>query len=78
MYNPRKRRKAMGTATLNGREVVDIEIDGIDMKDYPDFCDSFISGAHWEDTGEPLSDEELEQLNDDGELVYNLTIDSIY
>jgi hypothetical protein len=40
-----------------------IEIDGIDPRDAPDFVDSYISYAEWEDDTE-LTDDELEQLND--------------
>jgi hypothetical protein len=65
-------------ANFKNREIVDIEIEGIDLKDYPDFCDAFISSAAWLDTLELLSDEELDELNEDSSLVYELTIDSIY
>jgi len=46
-----------------GRDVK-IEIDGIDLKDWPDFCDAYISEARYTDTGEELTDSELEQLED--------------
>ena len=49
---------------LNGRKVVDVEVDGVDTRDYPDFCDAYFSNAVYEDTGEELTDEELEQLQD--------------
>lgn len=49
---------------LNGRKVVDVEVDGVDSTDYPDFCDAYFSNAAFEDTGEELTDEELEQLQD--------------
>lgn len=64
--------------TLNNRSVVDLDIDGIDMRDYPDFCDAYIAGAIWEDTEESLTDEELEELNDDRDLVYELVLERIY
>ena len=38
-----------------------ITIDGVDTKDYPDFCDAYISGADWHD-GTPLSEEEVEEF----------------
>lgn len=47
---------------LNGRTVTDIEIDGVDFNDAPDFCDAFVCFASFEDTGEPLTEEELDQL----------------
>lgn len=66
------------TTVLNGREVVDLRIEGIDMRDYPDFCDAFISEAFYADTGEPLTDDDLDTLNDDSDLVYSLVESAIY
>ena len=64
--------------TFKGREICDIEIDGIDHKDYPDFVDAYIYSAYWKDTGKKLTDKELEELQDDGSLTYDLVIDYIY
>jgi hypothetical protein len=52
------------TLLLNGRKVVDAEVDGIDSSDYPDFCDAYFSSAYYDDTGEQLSDQDLEKLQD--------------
>ena len=54
-----------------------LEIDGIDMQDFPDFCDAYISAGSYTD-GTELSDEDLEQLNNDRELVYSLVEKAIY
>jgi len=57
---------------LNGKEVDEksIEIDGIDRRDYPDFSDAYISAANYMD-GTPLSDKEIEELDDqNNELVH--------
>ena len=48
---------------LNGKKVVDLEVDGVDPRDYPDFSDAYFSNGCYED-GTPLTDEELEILND--------------
>ena len=61
---------------LNNRKVIEAEVDGIDPRDYPDFCDSYFASAVWADTGEFLTDEELEQLTDECysekyELIYD-------
>ena len=45
-----------------------IEVDGIDTKDYPDFCDAFIASADYD--GKPMTDEQLEKLNEDSDFVY--------
>jgi len=39
-----------------------IDIEGIDGRDYPDFCDAFVAEADYD--GEPMTEEELDQLND--------------
>lgn len=58
---------------FKGRKVDGIDIDGIDPSDYPDFCDAFICAAHWVDTGEDLSDEELEDLQEcNQDMVYEM------
>jgi hypothetical protein len=64
---------------MNLDNITDIEVDGIDMSDYPDFCDAFIATAFWKDTGVELSEAELDELNDNhGEFVYDHVIKRIY
>ena len=46
---------------LNGKKVVDLEVDGVDSADYPDFSDAYFSYGCYED-GTELTDEELERL----------------
>ena len=48
---------------LNGKNVVDLEVDGVDPRDYPDFSDAYFSNGCYED-GTPLTDEELERLTE--------------
>jgi hypothetical protein len=47
---------------LNDLEVVNVEIDGIDMKDYPDFCDAYIDSAEFKYNGKKLDDGQLAEL----------------
>ena len=56
---------------LKGRVVVDVEIDGVDTRDYPDFCDAYFNYAVFEDTKEELTDEQLEQLTENYPEVVN-------
>jgi hypothetical protein len=42
--------------------IKDVEIDDIDMRDYPDFCDAFLVGATY--TGRELTEDELEYIQD--------------
>ena len=54
--------------SLKFEEVTNIEIDGVDMTDYPDFCDAFVLSADKLD-GSPLNEVELEKLNECGETI---------
>ena len=50
--------------SFRGRTVVDLEVDGVDPRDYPEFADAYVSWAHWADTGEPLNDQELDEFSE--------------
>ena len=43
-------------------KIRDLEVDGVDSRDYPDFCDAFFCKGIWIETGLELTDDELEQL----------------
>lgn len=47
---------------FDNREVVDIEVDGVNSWDAPDFSDAFFSYAVYADNGQELSDIELDVL----------------
>lgn len=51
------------TMQLNGKRVVDAEVDGVDPNDYPDFCDTYFSYACYED-GTELNEAELQELGE--------------
>jgi len=59
--------------TMDYKKIDNIEIDGIDTKDYPDFCDAYISSADYD--GKPMTDEQLDELNEDGDYVYGRIMD---
>ena len=65
---------------INGKAVDkgSIEIEGVDMKDYPDLVDTFISTAYFND-GVELTESECETLQENNsDLVHELALDSIY
>jgi hypothetical protein len=62
--------------TLDYSKISDIEVDGIDMSDYPDFCDAYIVSASYE--GRDMTDEELDLLNNDGQSVYDAVQNFLY
>lgn len=45
-----------------------IELEGIDTKNYPDFCDAFIVSADY--GGKQMTDKQLNELNEDSDFVY--------
>lgn len=53
-----------------------IEVEDINYSDYPDFCDAFISYAEY--NGVALTDEELDEVNDDSDFVYETVLKRIY
>lgn len=56
--------------------ITNIELGGIDTKDYPDFVDAFIESA--EIDGVELTDEELEELNSNSEFVYDCVLKHLF
>jgi hypothetical protein len=64
--------------------IINVEFDNIDYHDAPDFCDAYIVSASIIDRTNPttdireLTDEELEELNEDREFIYEKLIDYIY
>ena len=63
---------------LNNLEVTDVEVDGIDMKDYPDFVDAYIDSAKFVSSGKELTDEQLVELQEENsDLFYEDVIDKV-
>jgi len=63
---------------LNGKTVINIEVDGIDRNDYPDFCDAYFSYATWED-GTELTDDDLELLQyQNGEELHEIVWNQVF
>ena len=44
------------------KDIFNLEIEGVDSKDYPDFCDAFFS--YGEIDGRELTEDELDKLAD--------------
>ena len=66
---------------FNGLEIDDIEIDGVDTRDYPDFCDAYISNM-WlieGDEAREATDAELDDINDnERDFVYDEVYNSLF
>lgn len=52
-------------------------LDGIDTRDYPDFCDAYFAEGFYLD-GTEIPDDILEELSNDSDLVHQKIIDLIY
>ena len=58
--------------------VEDLEVDGVIIWDYPDFCDAYFCRAIWTETGLELTEDELIQLgNDYPELLNTMAYESL-
>jgi len=57
---------------LDHTKIDNIELGEINMNDYPDFCDAQIISADY--NGVEMSDEELDELNEDRQYVHDKVI----
>lgn len=48
---------------------LDLQVDGVDLHDYPDFCDAFFASGTYK--GKELTEKELEELSEDKDLLYD-------
>lgn len=62
--------------SLDYSKIADVVVDGIDFRDAPDFCDAYIASATYD--GRPMTEEELDALNDDPYFVSEAVIKQIY
>lgn len=49
---------------INIEDIEDIQIDGVDPQDYPDFCDAYFVYACWKENGDELTEEQLDMLSE--------------
>jgi len=68
--------KSVPSLRIDLSQVEDIEIDGINPLDYPDFCDAFIIDATYK--GRQMTHDELEALNEDSDFVYEKVMEELY
>lgn len=57
----------MESIKLDYSKISNVFVGGIDMEDFPDFCDAYIESADYENR--EMTDEELEILNEDGSFI---------
>lgn len=61
---------------IDFRQIKNVQVDGIDMRDAYDFVDAFISYA--ELRGIPLTEYQLDKLNEHSDYVYDQVLRWIY
>lgn len=57
-------------------KIEDVEINGIDYRDSPDFVDAFIASATYD--GREMTDDELDALNEDSSYVHEKVYEHLY
>lgn len=65
---------------LVGIEITDVIVEGIDTRDYPDFCDAYIESATCLDNGieRECTEIEIDVLNQNRDFVYEQTLKQLY
>jgi hypothetical protein len=66
----------MTLTELDYSKITNVVVEGIDYSDAPDFCDAYITDAMYD--GEPMTDEQIELINQDSQFVYDSVINWIY
>ena len=61
---------------MNVKNITNVKFGDIDMSDYPKFCDAYIESA--EIDGRPATDAELDVMQNDGEIFYDLLTDYVH
>lgn len=57
-----------------------VEMENVNIVDYPEFCDAYISKANYHEGGtvRELTEDELEKINEDYDFVYNNVINYLF
>lgn len=56
-------------------KIDNIEFDGINRGDHPDYSDAFICSAEYD--GQPMTEEQLDEINQDADFVHEKLIDQL-
>jgi argininosuccinate lyase len=63
-------------SALDYSQITDVEVQGIDFRDSPDFCDAYIASASYK--GRDMTEAELDRLNADSDFVYEAVQRKLY
>ena len=72
-----KLRIGKGRFQFDLSKIDNVQVEGVDPRDHPDYSDAFIASADY--NGRPMTDEELDYLNDEyQDFVYEAVEDSLH
>lgn len=57
-------------------KIENIELAGIDMNDYPDFCDAYIVSATID--GKQMTSQQIDEINENSDFVYKCVMNYLY
>lgn len=57
-------------------KITDVIVQDIHYWDTPDYCDAFICSATY--NGEPMTDEQLNEINENSDFVYESILKQLY
>ena len=57
-------------------KITNVVLEGLHHWDSPDYCDAFIDSADYD--GREMTDEQLDNLNEDYELIHELVWDNLH
>jgi hypothetical protein len=66
----------MALLKIDLSKVEDVEINGIDRRDYPDFVDAFIESATY--CGREMTEDELDALNEDHGFIHECVMEHLF
>jgi hypothetical protein len=61
---------------MNYDLITNIEVDGIDTRDYPDFSDAYIVSADYD--GEPMTELMIEDINEDYSFIHDCVYNQLF
>lgn len=61
---------------MNYKLITNVEIEGIDPKDHPEFADAYIQSAEYD--GKPMTEDQLDKINADSGFVHEQVLAYIH
>lgn len=61
---------------MNRAEIDNVVLEDVHEWDAPDYCDAYIASADYQ--GKPMTEEQLEEINEDTDFIYEQIQNSIH